>query len=228
LICLDDLQWADGGTLAAMRSLPGALDSLSIGWVFAAREGQGPPALTDAIRRLDDLGAERIVLTPLDRDAVARDAHDIMRAELDEAFLEPTPSWPWSGSSMRDAQTGRSPSVSLAPFTPQDPMAEFPAPKTGFVATHFIVVGDVERSRRYYTEVLGGETVRTGDPGLCRAGQQLDHHQRRGRSDRRQADGHARDSTGPQPDQRETEIRCYIRDPDGHLIEVGQTTRPPV
>jgi len=22
------------------------------------------------------------------------------------------------------------------------------------------------------------------------------------------------------------EIRCYIRDPDGHLIEVGQTTGP--
>jgi hypothetical protein len=27
------------------------------------------------------------------------------------------------------------------------------------------------------------------------------------------------------PIQRETEIRCYLRDPDGHLIEVGQTTR---
>jgi catechol 2,3-dioxygenase-like lactoylglutathione lyase family enzyme len=26
--------------------------------------------------------------------------------------------------------------------------------------------------------------------------------------------------------QHETEIRCYIRDPDGHLIEVGQTTLP--
>jgi catechol 2,3-dioxygenase-like lactoylglutathione lyase family enzyme len=24
------------------------------------------------------------------------------------------------------------------------------------------------------------------------------------------------------PQQRETEIRCYMRDPDGHLIEVGQ------
>jgi catechol 2,3-dioxygenase-like lactoylglutathione lyase family enzyme len=27
------------------------------------------------------------------------------------------------------------------------------------------------------------------------------------------------------PQDRGTEIRCYIRDPDGHLIEVGQTTR---
>ena len=29
------------------------------------------------------------------------------------------------------------------------------------------------------------------------------------------------------PIQRETEIRCYMRDPDGHLIEVGQTTQVP-
>ena len=34
------------------------------------------------------------------------------------------------------------------------------------------------------------------------------------------------------PKQHETEIRCYLRDPDGYLIEVGQTTttrgwRPP-
>ena len=27
------------------------------------------------------------------------------------------------------------------------------------------------------------------------------------------------------PKQHEHEIRCYIRDPDGHLIEVGQATR---
>ena len=28
------------------------------------------------------------------------------------------------------------------------------------------------------------------------------------------------------PKQHEFEIRCYIRDPDGYLIEVGQTTDP--
>jgi hypothetical protein len=26
--------------------------------------------------------------------------------------------------------------------------------------------------------------------------------------------------------QHRTELRCYIRDPDGHLIEVGQTALP--
>ena len=43
-------------------------------------------------------------------------------------------------------------------------MTEFPAPTTGIVLAHFIVSDDVERSRRFYTEVLGGETVRTGEP----------------------------------------------------------------
>ena len=28
------------------------------------------------------------------------------------------------------------------------------------------------------------------------------------------------------PKHHQYEIRCYIRDPDGHLIEVGQTTDP--
>ncbi len=43
-------------------------------------------------------------------------------------------------------------------------MAEFPAPRQGIVLTHFIVSDDVERSRRFYTEVLGGKTVRLGEP----------------------------------------------------------------
>lgn len=36
-------------------------------------------------------------------------------------------------------------------------MARFPAPQEGIVLTHFIVSDDVERSLRFYTEVLGGE-----------------------------------------------------------------------
>ena len=45
-------------------------------------------------------------------------------------------------------------------------MAEFPAPTPphGIVLTHFVVSDDVERSRRFYTEVLGGELVREGEP----------------------------------------------------------------
>ena len=34
-------------------------------------------------------------------------------------------------------------------------MPEFPAPREGFVLTHFIVSNDLDRSRQFYTEVLG-------------------------------------------------------------------------
>src|SRR3954468_2506655 len=40
----------------------------------------------------------------------------------------------------------------------------FPAPDEGIVLAHFIVAEDVERSRRFYTEVLGGQAVTTGEP----------------------------------------------------------------
>jgi extradiol dioxygenase family protein len=45
-------------------------------------------------------------------------------------------------------------------------MAEFPAPEEGILLTHFIVVDDVERSRRFYTDVLGGEAVLEGEPSI--------------------------------------------------------------
>ena len=44
-------------------------------------------------------------------------------------------------------------------------MAEFPPPPEGIVLTHFIVSDDVERSRRFYTEVLGGRVVFSGPGG---------------------------------------------------------------
>jgi catechol 2,3-dioxygenase-like lactoylglutathione lyase family enzyme len=42
-------------------------------------------------------------------------------------------------------------------------MPRLPTPSEGILLTHFIVSDDVERSRRFYTEVLGGETVFHGD-----------------------------------------------------------------
>jgi catechol 2,3-dioxygenase-like lactoylglutathione lyase family enzyme len=43
-------------------------------------------------------------------------------------------------------------------------MTEYPPPPEGIVLTHFIVSDDVERSRRFYTEVLGGRVAFPGDP----------------------------------------------------------------
>ena len=45
-------------------------------------------------------------------------------------------------------------------------MAELPPPPEGIVLAHFIVSDDVERSRRFYTEVLGGTLGFSGPGGL--------------------------------------------------------------
>ena len=44
-------------------------------------------------------------------------------------------------------------------------MAELP-PRQRIVLAHFIVSDDVERSRRFYTEVLGGRVAFSGPGGL--------------------------------------------------------------
>ncbi len=43
-------------------------------------------------------------------------------------------------------------------------MTELPPPPEGILLTHFIVSDDVERSRRFYTEVLGGRVVFGPEP----------------------------------------------------------------
>ena len=134
-------------------------------------------------------------------------------------------------------------------------MPKLPVPSEGIVLTHLIVSDDVERSRRFYTEVLGGETVRAGEPSFVRladswiiinvGGGPTDDKPTvtlatPSNPDRvssflniRLADIAAvySDWSSPggefltPPKEHATEIRCYIRDPDGHLIEVGQTIR---
>src|SRR5215471_9068553 len=42
------------------------------------------------------------------------------------------------------------------------PMTELPPPPEGIVLAHFIVSDDVERSRRFYAEVLGGRVAFAG------------------------------------------------------------------
>ncbi len=134
------------------------------------------------------------------------------------------------------------------------------------VVAHFIVSDDVERSRRFYTDVLGGRTVISGEEGdevtyVALANTWVIINEGGGPTDDKPT---VTLQTPPDPDrvssflnirvadiaavhaewsargaefltppkQHETEIRCYIRDPDGYIIEVGQTTlargwRPP-
>src|ERR1700730_16025974 len=84
LIFMDDVQWVDSGTAAALRALPPLLASLPIGWVVAMRPDQSPGQLRSAVESLGDEGAERLVLEPLSQVAVADVARDVMQAEPDE------------------------------------------------------------------------------------------------------------------------------------------------
>jgi DNA-binding CsgD family transcriptional regulator len=88
LVCLDDVQWADSGTAAALRTLPARLTTVPIAWVVALRPGQGSRELSSAIDCLERAGAEKIVLGPLDHAGVAEVAADILLAEPDSGLLE--------------------------------------------------------------------------------------------------------------------------------------------
>jgi DNA-binding CsgD family transcriptional regulator len=88
LVCLDDLQWAGSSLALAMRRLPKRLASLPVAWVMAFRPDQGPPAAVEAKQELLEAGAEFISLGPLDREAVADVAADVLGAEPDEQLLE--------------------------------------------------------------------------------------------------------------------------------------------
>ena len=135
-------------------------------------------------------------------------------------------------------------------------MAEPTQPAQRMVVTHFIVSDDVERSRRFYTEVLGGTVVFGPEPtniALANTSSSSTAAEAPPTTSprsplRRQAtltgsaassisgstDIHAVyaewSARGAQfltpPKQHQYEIRCYIRDPDGYIIEVGQTTDP--
>jgi catechol 2,3-dioxygenase-like lactoylglutathione lyase family enzyme len=136
-------------------------------------------------------------------------------------------------------------------------VADFPLPAEGIVLTHFVVSDDVPRSLRFYSDVLGGEVVREGEPSAVALANGfviinvgggptpdkptvvLEAPQDPDRVSAflniRVADIHAVHeqwtARGAEfltpPVDMGRELRCYLRDPDGHLIEVGQTTVPP-
>ena len=138
-------------------------------------------------------------------------------------------------------------------------MAHLPTPSRGILLTHFIVSDDVDRCRRFYTEVLGGETVFQGDsskgepsiialangwvtinvgggptpdkptvtletpPDADRVSSFLNIRVADIDAVYREWSSRGAEFLTP-PIDRGVELRCYMRDPDGRLIEVGQTT----
>jgi catechol 2,3-dioxygenase-like lactoylglutathione lyase family enzyme len=132
---------------------------------------------------------------------------------------------------------------------------DFPAPTEGFVITHFLVVSDQDRSRDFYQTIFDGTVVLERDPVILRVANSwlilnegggptddkptvtlttpADPDRSSGFLNVRVADiGKIyEDWTAKgiqfltEPKDHGREIRAYIRDPDGHLIEVGQSTR---
>jgi len=122
--------------------------------------------------------------------------------------------------------------------------------------THFLVSKDVARSRRFYVDVLGGEPLVEGEPSIVALSNgwviintgggptrdkpdvsleaPSDPHHASAFMNLRVADIYTRYKEWSErgakfltpPIDRGVEIRCYMRDPDGHLIEVGQLLRP--
>ncbi len=138
--------------------------------------------------------------------------------------------------------------------SPKIDFDNLPAPEEGLVVTQFLTVRNVAQSRAFYADVLGGQVVIEENPCMVKlANSWLIMNPGGGPTpdkpgitlvanevtdqvssflNIRVADIDAcyRDWSGKgaefvtEPIDRGAEIRCYMRDPDGYLIEVGQAT----
>jgi lactoylglutathione lyase len=127
-------------------------------------------------------------------------------------------------------------------------------PKEGFVLTHFLTVADVKRSTDFYLRILGGKVIRSGEPTIIQianswivlnvGGGPTDdkptvtlHTPQNPKEVSNFMNIRVADIRASYEDWRRKgaeflteprdhllEIRCYMRDPDGYIIEVGQTT----
>jgi lactoylglutathione lyase len=126
-------------------------------------------------------------------------------------------------------------------------------PKEGFVLTHFQTVEDVKRSEEFYLRVFGGKVVRRGEPTIIQIANSWVVLNQGGDPTDDKPTVTLRTPVNldeasnfmiirvadiwscynewrkrgaeflTEPKEHQLEIRCYIRDPDGYLIEVGQT-----
>ncbi len=138
------------------------------------------------------------------------------------------------------------------PANPPLRSPDFPDPATGFVVTTLLIVQDIARSVDFYTRTFDGKVVRDGAPAIIRiANTWLILNTGGGPTDDKpnvvaappRNDGVLSAAMNvrvadiracyelwkargahflTEPKTHVGEIRCYIQDPDGYLIEVGQ------
>jgi catechol 2,3-dioxygenase-like lactoylglutathione lyase family enzyme len=144
--------------------------------------------------------------------------------------------------------------VTVTENEPDIDFAHLPNPTEGFLVTLFITVRKVARSRDFYSKVLGGTVVLEEDPCMVKLANSWIIMNPGGgptpdKPDISVVDYEPDDTTSiflnlrvadinasyqlwkergatfvTPPIDRGAEIRCYMRDPDGYLIEVGQST----
>ena len=126
--------------------------------------------------------------------------------------------------------------------------------KLNFVVTNTLIVRDIQQSVAFYRDVLGATVLREGEPTFLQLGNVWLTINRGGGPTDDKPEVIASPPRDPnvlsiflnlrvtdtrryydlwssrgakfitEPKVHATELRCYMRDPDGYLIEVGQTT----
>src|SRR5271163_2264855 len=86
-IVLEDIHWADNGTLLALRSLVTARPDVAVLWVLTARTGAGGPALQETLSVLQRADAAFVRVAAMSAGAVADMVCDAVRANADESLL---------------------------------------------------------------------------------------------------------------------------------------------
>lgn len=135
-------------------------------------------------------------------------------------------------------------------------LSDFPLPEEGLLVTHFLTVADVERSQRFYADVLGGTVVLAAHPSMVKLANSWLILNEGGGPTPDKPDVYLAPPDDPnrvssflnlrvadiaaayaewkakgaefltEPlDNHGWEIRCYMRDPDGYILEVGQHTQ---
>ncbi|MFG1934984.1 helix-turn-helix transcriptional regulator [Mycobacterium sp. NPDC048908] len=87
VIVLEDIHWADNGTLLALRSLATARPDVAVLWVLTARTGAGGPAVQGTLSVLQRARATVVRLGAIAADAVADMVQDAVRAKADVSLL---------------------------------------------------------------------------------------------------------------------------------------------
>jgi DNA-binding CsgD family transcriptional regulator len=86
-IVLEDIHWADNGTLLALRSLATSRPDVPVLWVLTARTGAGSRAVQQTLSVLQRSDAAVVRVAAMSPDAVADMVSDAVRANADESLL---------------------------------------------------------------------------------------------------------------------------------------------